>query len=46
MGRRRDRLDGRIAKQVETRRKNSSRKEKERARKAAWAAKQAETKAE
>ena len=38
MGRRRDRLDGRIAKQVETRRKNSSRKAKERARKAERAA--------
>ncbi len=39
MGRRRDRLDGRIAKQVATRRKNSARKAKERARKAAGAEK-------
>ena len=40
MGRRRDRLDGRIAKQIETRRKNCVRKAKERARKAARAAAQ------
>ncbi len=38
MGRRRDRLDGRIEKQIATRRKNSARKIKERARKAARAA--------
>lgn len=38
MGRRRDRLDGRIAKQIATRKKNSPRKIKERARKAARAA--------
>ena len=38
MGRRRDRMDKRIEKQVATRRKNSGRKAKERARKAARAA--------
>ena len=38
MGRRRDRLDGRRAKQKKTRAANSPRKAKERARKAAQAA--------
>jgi len=38
MGRRRDRLDGRRAKQKKTRAANSPRKKKERARKAAQAA--------
>ncbi|MBN1972415.1 MAG: hypothetical protein JW787_02155 [Sedimentisphaerales bacterium] len=42
MGRRRDRLDGRIAKQVATRRKNCVRKAKERVRKAAFAAARAQ----
>ena len=38
MGRRRDRLDSRLAKQKKTRDANASRKNKERARKAAQAA--------
>jgi hypothetical protein len=38
MGRRRDRLDGRRAKQIKTRNANAPRKNKERARKAAQAA--------